>query len=205
MPPLGFLGFPFLALEVWAIYHALCVMGFARPTDGHPLKRAPRHPALRVLSAAGAVVFSILVLLGMERWTISSVVPRLDDLPTIDAADAQALARAGIPSPFALATQVPESVATRTGRSADEARRWINAARLATLRGLGAIHAERLRRLDIGSVCELARREPADLWLWLLDVPADPAASTPAPRPTPAEVRVWVRAARRECRDGPAG
>src|SRR5262249_10274211 len=34
MPLLGFVGFPFFALEAWSMYHALCATGVAVPLSG---------------------------------------------------------------------------------------------------------------------------------------------------------------------------
>src|SRR5207245_6674819 len=66
MPPVGFLGFPFFALEVWSLYHLLA-----------------RRP--RAATVVPTVAFAVLVLAGMDRWTVSSTTPRLADLPAVSA------------------------------------------------------------------------------------------------------------------------
>jgi hypothetical protein len=83
---------------------------------------------------------------------------------------------------------------------ADRARLAVGTARLATLRGIGARHARTLQRVGVPDVCGLARRDAATL----VDAVRREA---PGPRPTPAEVRVWVRAAGRAAArfDCPAG
>src|SRR5207244_304998 len=77
MPPAGFIGFPFFALEVWSLYHLL----------------APRT-SRRVL--LGSAVFALLVLAGIDRWTVSSTAPRLADLPGVTNAVLQRLAGARV-------------------------------------------------------------------------------------------------------------
>jgi len=72
----------------------------------------------------------------------------------------------------------------------DEARRWIEAARLVTLRGIGTVNARRLAEIGVTSVAALAIQDP--------DALAGKLAAKPGERrlrPTLAEVRVWVRAA----------
>src|SRR6185436_17253142 len=66
MPPFGFVGFAFFALEAWAMYHALCALRVAIPL-GAPV-RIGRSPAWT--ASLLAVAFSALTLVGMERWTI---------------------------------------------------------------------------------------------------------------------------------------
>src|SRR5438309_909640 len=66
MPPLGFVGFAFFALEAWSLYH-LC--------------RAWRS-AWRAVFALG---FVVLALAGIDRWTVSSTLPYVDDLPGVSA------------------------------------------------------------------------------------------------------------------------
>src|SRR6185436_13238840 len=71
MPPFGFIGFAFFALEAWSMYAALCAARVAFAIDG-PNRVNPRRA---VLAGSLAAIFSVGTLIGMERWTISSVVP----------------------------------------------------------------------------------------------------------------------------------
>ena len=168
MPPLGFVGFAFFALEAWSLYH-LC--------------RAWRS-AWRAVFALG---FVVLALAGIDRWTVSSTLPYVDDLPGVSATARTRLERAGLRDVFRLAALAPDSVAARSGLPPGEAQGAVTAARLVTLRGIGTRHAARLQAAGVTSVARLARADPDSLWRAL---PHDP-------HPTPAEVRVWVRAARR--------
>jgi hypothetical protein len=63
---------------------------------------------------------------------------------------------------------------------------------LASLRGMGVEHARTLAAEGVERVCDLPERDPGALAAALRAVHA-------RPRPTDAEVRVWVRAARRVC------
>jgi hypothetical protein len=207
MPPLGFLGFPFLALEVWAVYHLLCAMGVAvEPDAGHAARSdgaergargsentlPPWHSVLhaprRFTAVLVAAAFSALTLLGMERWTISSTTPQLRDLPSITSAEAGALRAAGVSTPFALADAAPAALAERTGIPRERLDTLHGVAALATLRGIGTAHTGRLMELGIDDPCGLARADADALWRAL--------GAGENTRPTVAEVRVWVRAGR---------
>jgi len=168
MPPIGFLGFPFFALEVWSLYHVL----------------APRTSARTVLSS---VLFAGLVLTGVDHWTVSSVSPGLADLPGISAAVRTRLRDAGWTDVFRLARTPAAEVAYRARITPDEALAARQAARLSTLRGIGTRHAAALMAGGVSSVEALARADPDSLWRGLHR----------GPRPTAAEVRVWIRAAQR--------
>jgi hypothetical protein len=207
MPPLGFVGFPLFALEAWTLYHALAAFGVAVPFDGG---RAPRTRRLLVATPA-ALGLTLGILLGMEAWTISSTTPRVADLPGVPPAHLAALRQFRPASVFTLAATAPETLGRQTGLAPDDARAVINVSRLVVLRGIGTAHARTLQRVGVTTVCELAGREPAALWSAVHQVlsgaepPADggsPLALRPAPRPTAAEVRVWVRAAWRDCPTG---
>ncbi|MGD8726485.1 MAG: DUF4332 domain-containing protein [Gemmatimonadales bacterium] len=209
MPPLGFLGFPFFALEAWAMYHLLCVIGIAVPASGGPGRQDLSRPTRRVLGIAPrvvasvplAVVFAAITLLGMERRTISSVGPEIREMPGISEAETAAITGAGIGSPFALAKARPSSVATRTGLPPARAAQLVELSRLVTLRGIGANHTTRLHELGVSTVCALARWPPAVLWrAYHSRDPERGTRSLPGPmRPTTAEVRMWIGTARREC------
>ncbi|HEX9580859.1 MAG TPA: hypothetical protein VF970_07110, partial [Gemmatimonadales bacterium] len=186
MPPLGFVGFPFFALEAWAMYQMLVVLGVAvdagdRIPDHQAGGRRVRLPVAALL----AVSFSIVTLLGMERFTISSTVPALGIRPA---------ALGGVRSVWELAQHTPSTLASAAGISADSAARLVEFARVVTLRGIGTGHAYALARVNVRTLCGLAASDAGGLWGHL-------HALSPAPsrRPTEAEVRVWIRAAARAC------
>ncbi|MSR05729.1 MAG: DUF4332 domain-containing protein [Gemmatimonadetes bacterium] len=190
MPVLGFVGFPFFALEAWAMYHALCGAGIAIPLG----ERTVRSRGRTAVAALITLLVVHQVMVGIDHYTISSVNPVLGDLPGVSAADVTALEAAGIHSVF----QVP-----RTDRAALAARlSWPGArvdslvrnARLAGLKGIGARHAYWLGVVGVPSVCELAHSDPEYVWLQL-----QPITRENDLRPSQAEVRVWQQAAARAC------
>lgn len=205
MPPVGFLGFPFFALEAWALYHALAGLGVAVPFDG---SRRPSGRRL-VVALPVAVAFAAAVLLGMDSWTLGSTTPSVDDLPGVRLVDTRLLRTEGYNSVFALAAVTPGALARETGFPPGRTAAIVEASRLTTLRGLGTRNAQLLHRAGVRGVCQVARREPQGLWLavhaarqfWTQGrVFLSPTSVIPpAPRPTEAEVGIWVRAARRAC------
>jgi Domain of unknown function (DUF4332) len=189
MPLLGFLGFPVFALECWSVFHLLACFGISTPEQ--PATR-PGSLRRKVGTAAAGVAFAVFVLAGMERYSIASTTPRLLDVPGLPASVAFRLGSAG-KSAFTLAHESASELARETDASLDQALRWIEAARLATLRGIGTENARRLVTIGVADVATLARQDPDSLVTHLRV--AAPGA-LPARRPTPAEARVWVRAAR---------
>lgn len=180
MPPLGFLGFPFFALEAWSMYHALATLGVAVPVSPDRGNRTFR-PIRGLLAGSLAAAFSVAVLWEMEHRTISSTVSRVEAGPM----------RLTL---WQLARADPDSLSRVLGISADSAFGLARRARLATLRGIGWEHAGTLERLGVETVCQLAVADPRALWARIHG-----AKDRPGERPTEAEVRVWVKAARRAC------
>lgn len=181
MPLLGFFGFPVFALEGFAVYQALVVSGLAAPDRGHA--KPPSHITV-ALAAILAIVFSALVLLGMEHYTISSMTPRLADFQGVSSS---ALEHAGYDI-FSLAEADAASVEAQTGLSAQTARVWVDRAQLTVLRGIGSENAKRLEATGISTVTELAAVDPERLVERLRREPGRPVYA--------ARVRVWVRGAR---------
>lgn len=181
MPLLGFFGFPVFALEGYAIYQALVLSGLAAADRG---QARPASRAIRGLAVVLAIAFSALVLLGLERYTISSMAPRLADL---DGVSSTALGHAGY-DVFRLAESNPDSVAADTGIPIEAAHAQVDLAELTVLRGIGTKNARRLQAAGISTIAELAAAEPPQLVQRLAAVSTLPVY--------PARVRVWVRAAR---------
>jgi hypothetical protein len=188
MPLLGFVGFPVFSLECWSVFHLLACFGISTPEVA---RSGPIRYGRKVATAAVGVLFALVVLAGMERYTISSTTPSLVEVPGLPPSVAFRLVAAG-ESPFQLAEMPAAVLARQIGTSVDEARRWIEAARLVTLRGIGTENARRLARVGVTDVATLAIQDPDSLAARL-------RSSPPADRrlPTPAETRVWVKAALR--------
>jgi predicted flap endonuclease-1-like 5' DNA nuclease len=176
MPPVGFLGFPFFALEVWSLYHLVAA-------------RSTRRAVLASLAVVG------LALVGIDRWTVSSTAPELRDLPGVTNAVLGRLEAAGWDDVFRVARSPAAELAYRANLTPADARAAHEAARLVILRGIGTAHAAALIGGGIGTVEELAAADPEVVWR---------IARGPT-RPTKAEVRVWVRGAQREAGAAPRG
>ena len=175
MPLIGFLGFPFFALEVWSLYHLL----------------AP-YTTRRTLLVSAVLV--LLVLMGIDHWTVSSTSPALGDLPGVTNGVISRLRWAGWETVFRVAQSPVAELAYRANLSPRDARAAHDAARLVTLRGIGTAHAAVLIGVGVGSVEALAGSDPDSVWKM---VRAGGGGGGGA-RPPPTEVRVWVRAAQRQ-------
>jgi predicted flap endonuclease-1-like 5' DNA nuclease len=190
MPVAGFLGFPPFALECFAVLQALVLAGLAVPRQGPTRRRPARSVALAALAAA---LFSAAAVLGMERWTVSSLSPDLAELPGVPAADLQ---RAGYDA-FSLAEARPRDVADAVARLSGESPRpspeaavsWIELARLAVLEGIGTANAARLAAVGVSSIRDLATADPEALAHRLSAGSRELEAR---------RVRVWVQAAQHE-------
>ena len=214
MPLPGFLGFPVLALDGYVAYRALAHLGVAAPgwDEGDPrpeeVQGADRGEASGGPGARGrwglapgragvagivALLFCGAVQAGVDRWTVDSVQAPLEDLPGVTAEEAETIRRAGPDRPAELAAADSTELARRTGWFRGRAGEAVRAARLASLRGMGAAHASALWAAGVRSMCDLAG-QPAE------HVSAVVARASPRPRAgRAARVRVWLRAAREAC------
>lgn len=188
MPPLGFIGFPVFTLEAWSMYAGLCLLGVAAPVTGVVSLRVGRV-ALGMLLG---IVFSAATIVGMERRTISSTAPLLFELPGITTVDVRSLQATGVFTTFDLARADPQKLAVNAGLTSGAATAGVQTARLATLTGIGNVHAQTLLDLGVETVCRLSEQDP-DVLLSGMRREAHGA------RPNRAEVRVWIRAATRYC------
>ena len=184
MPLLGFLGFPVLALDGWAVWNALVLARLAREPSTATAARPRLSPMLLSGAATFALAFSVAALLGMERFTVTSTTPRLDALV---GEGAEPLALAGYDA-FALAAARPEEIAAATMAPEPAARDWVRRARLATLRGIGGESARYLERAGIRTLAELAVADPEEL--------TEALVRSGMPHPRRPRVAHWVAAAR---------
>ncbi len=190
MPLLGFGGFPIFALDCFVVYQSLVLSGVAVAPE--PEEDGRRVKPWRTLAAASAAaLFSLGALLGMDHFNTDSLRPRVEDLWVASAEVRAQLARTPYGDLFILAEARPEELARETGASIASAEGWVEAARLATLRGIGTENARLLWETGVGSVGELAAADPERLMARLRELASGPRTATPA------KVRVWIRAARR--------
>jgi predicted flap endonuclease-1-like 5' DNA nuclease len=217
MPALGYLGFPVFALDCFVIYQALVNLRVARAgwvgsataglvsatrsRAGFPEEdlahAAPGILRGRVVTVAAlAMLFAAAVAMGMDRWTVDSAYPRLEDLPGADSAAISALRGAGLDHVEEMAGRTSAALAEEARLDPAVASRLVETSRLVTLRGLGTENATALANAGITSRCELAAASAEEVSRAIRRYRAGPYAGR-LPR-----VRVWLRAARRVC---PAG
>ncbi len=187
MPWFGFVGFVPFALGCHSFARALVHAGILAEWD--PEARVPARFRPRRAAAASilGLVFAALAVLAVDRWTIRSTRAVLADLPGIPGEAAERLERAGVGFPEDL-LEAPSSATEGFDPVASAA--WRETARLAALKQMGARGVEWLAGAGVRTVADLAARDPDDL---RRDLAA--RSSGPAPVPSRAEVRVWVRAA----------
>ncbi len=190
MPVPGFLGFPPFAVECFILWQALVLSGLGVPRIGSTYAAGR---AKRVLAAAGAVVFSMGVLIGMEHMTVDSYKPQLRELPGVPA---NLLGKAGYDA-FLLAHEAPAEIARIAAMDELGAAAWIEEARLATLRGIGSEHLALLHQLGINTLTDLAAQDSRRLIASLEELTGRDFVD--------ARVRVWIRGARRTLEKQRAG
>jgi len=123
---------------------------------------------------------------------VRGFVPRLDDVLGLEQFT-PALEAAGVRDAFALLARWDDEDVRAALRGLDDATRdrALDDVRILTLRGMGARGRDWLAAADVRTVEELATTTEEDLHQrWHENTSLAP------PHPTPAEVRVWIRAAR---------
>jgi predicted flap endonuclease-1-like 5' DNA nuclease len=139
----------------------------------------------RIAAVAAAVALSAAVLYGMELMTVDSRKPQLHDFAELPAEQLEAHDF----DMFKLAKATPAHVASLTGASPEAASKWIDVAKLATLRGLGSANVHNLRAIGINSMQALAAAD----WR-VVDAQLEHRTGRDV---VDARVRVWIRGARR--------
>ena len=183
MPVAGFLGFPVLALAAFAYFSFLQTF-FAVGRS-------------RLAVSLLALLFCAAVDAAVERQTVRSRRPLLEEISALDAASLKALKKAGIATPERLARAADreglERLAQRVGITRVSLAPAVAEARLAIHKGMGVPRAQLLEAAGVQSVADLSLQEPPSLWQRVAALAA--GLGVEAPRLT--EVRVWTEAARR--------
>lgn len=195
MPPLGFLGFPPFALECYVCVNLLNAARRGRSWHAWDRTGPGASAWLATPAVVVALVFNGLTYAGIDLLTVKSVAPTLAELDGVPAETVDAVRRAGVTTPpaFLRHTATPERLAALARHSGIEQSALValrTVVKLVDLEGLGAANGNALRRLGITSVEDLAAQDPALLYpQWRAEASVRP--------PTLAQVRLWVRAARR--------
>jgi hypothetical protein len=198
MPLLGFAGFPVLALQAFSFFSLVSwfLRGGRNWEEPEPQPRRPVARGVYAAACGAALALALLTHAAALRHTVASRRPILTELQGIDGTAVARLRSAGIPTPERLHRAVLSrgvaSVAERTGLARPRIERAFRQAALSIHKGMGAPAALLLESAGVGSVRELSRREPMELARTLQGL----ALGSRVRAPRPAEVRVWVEAAR---------
>ena len=200
MPFAGFLGFPPFALECFTFARVLVALGLVPEWEldrarAAPVAAPPATTRRELAGLASALLFAAPLVVGVNLWTLRATLPMVDEIVTLPAAHAARLRDAGIATSRELLAADADGrlAALSPGVSRDERARWIEAARLMHTAGLGARGARWLAAAGVDSVESLARADAEDLLAGF----AGRGDAIDLPPPRAAEVRVWIRAARR--------
>jgi predicted flap endonuclease-1-like 5' DNA nuclease len=149
-------------------------------------------PKAKLLAIALTTLGSVLVLQGMDRWTVDSLRPRAEDVPGIPDGIAEFVRHRGRDDVVGLLHAIESGDLYVPGQSNERMLRDLERhARIVLLRGIGAKNAARLARVGIDSIDELAAADRDEL------VAALDAIGERGWEPRPRRVAVWISGARR--------
>jgi hypothetical protein len=197
MPYLGFVGFPPFALECFTFARLLVALRLMPEWELDEPPSATRAVARQRIGAVCALALSIPAIVAVNVWTLRATAPRVAEIPDLPGEVVARLEAAGVASSARFLERAGDGSLAALVHDVDPARveRWIQAAALMQVKGLGARGLSWLARARIETVSELARADPVQLAHEL----AQERGRNPRgvdPVPTLAELRVWVAGAR---------
>lgn len=194
MPFAGFLGFPPFALECYAIVHF--ARGVARRLT----------PSLKVLTSLGLTILSLFMFHLVDRETVNSLQPLLRDLADLAPQEARILEQAGIKrldlwilKPGARAKEA--LVLELLGATPEVIAKWRALAAMSALKGMGTANLRLMILSGVDNLKKLAEADPKELARRLSSAQFEKGWARQVPRE--AQVRLWVREAKKACSDGP--
>ena len=147
------------------------------------------------LIAVGLLAFWITVICQIDRRTVISHTPGLEEIAALGPDAVLRLREAGITDPFLLVERADEiglsALAEEMGLPETDVDDAISMARLAVHAGMGTENARVLHGRGIRRIEDLPRVGAETIRRWLREDPEPRGLS----RPRPAVVRLWVRAA----------
>ena len=192
MPVAGFLGFPPFAVEC-AIVYRLLVWHRLAPAFGAYRKQKPQPTSTTI--RAGLIIAALLSALGvdhyMERWTITSVTPRVERIEFLDIETLALLHRHDIHHLTQLEGWQAYTLWPMLQKELP-AQQYRDLKRIAALylhQGIGVDYGNWLIQSDIASLSKLAALSPVQI----LEKMAN--AKPGEPLPPQAKVHVWIRRA----------
>lgn len=208
MPLLGFLGFPPFAVECYTIYNFISLFRHQRgwEEDNYRLNPQKRVKKIWVLcTSLIAISFCLYTFRAMDEKTVQSYWADLSELQTITPGIALKLASLGIETPKELLAKTEcekgeKALLLKLDASESDMADWIRLAKLAELKGMGTLHANRLNQAGIRNIKDLAKQNPETLHEKLLAIEKDPLFRA-YPMPREAIIRVWVKEAKRHVKN----
>lgn len=196
MPLLGFLGFPPFAVECACLYRFL-VWHHLAPSFGNFTQQRPVAPscASKAALALIALLFSLAVWIGVDRYTVGSVIPRVEHVAGLDSATRQYLGQQDIRYLTDLEGLGSERLwqAIDANLDADRAAQLRRITALYLHQGIGVSFGNALVEAGFTSLEDL-RGQDAHSVLSRMAAVGDPAAESANRRlPTSAQVRLWLR------------
>jgi len=192
MPVLGFLGFPPFALECYTFGRLAVALGWVPEweLDVELQAERPRHAVLAGLAAA---LFSVPAIGLVNKYTVRATQPQVSELSGITPETLAFLTAHGIETVHGLHSIFYDyELAPKIPMQHEDHMRWLDEGHLMQVKGMGSRGVRWLGAVDILRRSELARQDATALFNDLR------AVEGPPPRPTSAEVRVWVRGAQRD-------
>lgn len=196
MPVLGFLGFPFFALECYALVEFF-----------HGLREKLGSRAVRRSLVAATALASLALFHLVDVRTVNSTYPLLEDLKDLAPDEVRVLEQAGVKrldiwllKPGARARE--SLVLELLGASPEVVARWRSLAAMVALKGMGTGNLRLMLEVGVSNLSKLARQQPELLAGRLREIQEKIGWARQPPRD--AQVRLWVREARRVCSKEPA-
>jgi hypothetical protein len=181
MPLLGFLGFPPFAVSAYAMYRMLLVA----------MQRAGAW--MKVIQWSLITLFCLFCFAGIDRYTVVSYIPLIQDLPSIQGVWKERLQEAGVKRVQDLSQKGVLGL-VHLGIPDPEAEELVRQAEMITLKGMGIENYRLLQEAGVRDISELAHQDPELLNQRLRTMIHPPRAHQ---IPDPAIVRLWVREARK--------
>jgi hypothetical protein len=202
MPFLGFLGFPFFAVQAYVMYNTISLFRFGRGWEEstynlNPAKKT--RPSTAVLTAILIGSFSILIFGAIDSKTVDSYYPRLKDAYWIDPPYRKELPKVGIANLDDLVSKTREKkerdeLALRLLIPKEELNYWVDRAKLVQIKGLGIENLRLLESVGVHSVSALAGENPKMLYERMKRVCQGKGI------PREAIIRIWIREAQKQAR-----
>jgi Domain of unknown function (DUF4332) len=185
MPLLGFLGFPPFAMSAYAMYRIILIA----------MQKTKIWTRGILWTLIG--LFCLLCFAGIDRYSVVSYIPLVQDLPDVQVRWKERLQQAGIEKVQDLIRRKVAGLVA-LGIPRPEAEEFMRQAEVVTLKGMGIENYRLLREAGVRDLSDLAQQDPLNLYLRIEQT--DSLKFTPRRTPFPALVRLWVREARKKRR-----